>query len=397
MVVSIFVTGALTSYSDRQLGMLGRTRELVTLWQSKRQNIPDQARHMLAGMESSQSEMERALGAKLQDKDVLIIGPGQQLVEMSFFARRNRVTGIDLDVIPQHPSVREYLTMFRNNGSIRTLKTVGRKAMGYDRALRRELERQGLAMDDNPTIVAMDAAAMTFPDDSFDSVFSQSCFEHLSAPGDVIRHVARVLRPGGLAYVDVHLYTSDSGCHDVRIFSGRRESIPPWSHLRPRYRHLVQSNSYLNEIRLAQWRDLFSRHWPGVTFRLRPEDDPAIRGALAHLRAQGELGQYEDEELLSVYLIAEWVKPTMAVDGETPRTSTGLACHEFVHPVTGSLAVTGSDGGGGGPGGGMQQPGYGAIPGSAAQRPVEVGRRDQLCSAVHDHPLVCRHPGRGRL
>jgi SAM-dependent methyltransferase len=309
MVVFVFVAKALSSYSDRHLGMLGRTRELFTLWQSKRQNIPGQARHMLAEMESSQSEMERALGGGLADKDILIIGPGQQLIEMSFFARLGRVTGIDLDVIPQHPSVRGYLKMFRNNGSIRTLKTVGRKAMGYDRALRREVERQGLTLDDDPTMVAMDAAAMTFPDGSFDCVFSHSCFEHLSEPGDVIRQVARVLRQGGLAYVDVHLYTSDSGCHDVRIFGGRRESIPPWSHLRPQYRRLVQPNSYLNEIRLSQWRDLFSRYWPGVTFRLCPENDPAISGALASLKADGELGEYEDEELLSVYLVAEWVKP----------------------------------------------------------------------------------------
>jgi len=300
---------AAKSYTDRHLGMPGRTRELFNLWQSKRQDVPGQARQMLAEMEGSQSEMESALGGRIQDKEVLIIGPGQQLVEMSFFARHNRVTGIDLDVIPQHPSVREYLRMFRNNGSVRTLKTMGRKAMGYDRALRREAERAGLAVDADPVIVAMDAAAMTFPDGSFDCVFSHSCFEHLSEPGDVIRQVARVLRPGGLAHVDVHLYTSDSGCHDVRIFGGRRDSIPPWSHLRPQYRSLVQPNSYLNEIRLVQWRELFSRHWPGVTFRLRPERDPAIRGALAPLQADGELEGYEDEELLSVYLVAEWVKP----------------------------------------------------------------------------------------
>jgi SAM-dependent methyltransferase len=294
--------------------MLGRTRELFTLWRSKRENVPGQARKMLAELETSQSEMEHALGGRLRDKDILIVGPGQQLVEMSFFARHNRVTGIDLDVIPQHPSVHEYLEMFRNNGSIRTLKTMGRKAMGYDRALRREVERHGLTMNDEPTIVAMDAAAMTFPDGSFDCVFSHSTFEHLSEPGDVIRHVTRVLRPGGVAHVDAHLYTSDSGCHDVRIFSGRRDAIPPWSHLRPQYRHLVQPNSYLNEIRLPQWRDLFTQQWPGVSFRLLPEDDPAIQSALAQLRADGELKEYEDEELLSVYLTAEWVKPNMVAD-----------------------------------------------------------------------------------
>ena len=269
---------------------------------------------MLADLESSQSAMERALGDSLQNKDILIIGPGQQLVEMSFFARQNRVTGIDLDVISQHLSVREYLKMFRNNGPIRTLKTLGRKALGYDRSLRLELERQGLTGEGDPTLVVMDAAAMTFPDGSFNCVFSHSCFEHLSEPGDVIRQVARVLRPGGLAYVDAHLYTSDSGCHDVRIFGGRREAIPPWSHLRPQYRHLVQPNSYLNEITLSQWRELFPAHWPGVTFQLRPETDPAIRGALASLKADGELAEYQAEELLSVYVIAEWVKPNTAVE-----------------------------------------------------------------------------------
>jgi SAM-dependent methyltransferase len=334
MVAYFFMAGAFSSYSDRHLGIFGRTRELFTLWQSKRRNVPDQARQMLTEVESGQAEMERALGGRLQDKDILIIGPGQQSVEMSFFAQHNRVTGIDLDVIPQHPSVREYLKMFRNNGSIRTLKTIGRKAMGYDRALRREVERLGVTVNGDPTMVAMDAAAMTFPDGSFDCVFSHSCFEHLSEPGDVIRHVARVLRAGGLAHVDVHLYTSDSGCHDVRIFSGRRESIPAWSHLRPQYRHLVQPNSYLNEIRLLRWRDLFSQHWPDAKFRLVPERDPAIQDALAPLRADGELEEYKDEELLSVYLVAEWVKPSTAADGAKLSTSFSFSSHERAQSFT---------------------------------------------------------------
>jgi hypothetical protein len=53
---------------------------------------------------------------------------------------------------------------------VRTRKTLGREAMGYDRSLRREVEREGLTMDDDPTIVTMDAAAMTFPEGSFDYV-----------------------------------------------------------------------------------------------------------------------------------------------------------------------------------------------------------------------------------
>src|SRR5215831_10875222 len=127
-----FMANDVSSYSDRHLGVIGRARELYALWQSKRRDIPDQARRMLAELESSQAEMERALGGSLQGKDILIIGPGQQLVEMAFFAQQNLVTGIDLDVISQHLSLRDYLMMFRSNGFIRTLKTMGRKAMGYD-------------------------------------------------------------------------------------------------------------------------------------------------------------------------------------------------------------------------------------------------------------------------
>lgn len=298
------------SYADRRLGAAGRLRELVTLWLDQRTDVAGRAGRLLSELATSATEMGEALGSPLDGRDVLVVGPGQQLFEMAFFGRRNRVTGIDLDIIPQRPSAVQYVQMLRTNGGIRTLKTLGRTLTGFDQVLRREMERQlGEAMPRDLDVVAMDAGAMTFPDRSFDCVFSHSCFEHLTDPAQVMQQVARVLRPGGLAYVVVHLYTSDSGCHDVRIFAGRRASIPPWSHLRPALRDRVQPNSYLNEIRLDRWRELCSAHWPGSTFHFRPDEHPERPAQLRALRASGELQGYADEELLNVDLVVRWVKP----------------------------------------------------------------------------------------
>lgn len=308
--VSGAVPDATRSYGDRHLGLLGRARELFVLFQDQRRDVPGRARRILSELETSAAEMQEVLGSPLEEMEILVVGPGQQLLEMAYLARHNRVTGIDLDVISQHRSMLVYLRMLRANGGMRTLKTVGRKLTGLDRLLRNEVERQaGFTVPRHLDVVAMDAGAMTFPERSFDCAFSHSCFEHLVDPEAVMGQIARVLRPAGLAHVEVHLYTSDSGCHDVRIFAGRRSSIPSWAHLRPQFRDRVQPNSYLNEIRLDRWRALFSAHWPGVTFRLRHDRDPTRASQLRTLRSAGELDAYADEELLSVDLVADWVKP----------------------------------------------------------------------------------------
>ena len=50
----------------------------------------------------------------------------------------------------------------------------------------------------------MDGRRLTFPDASFDAVFTVSSIEHFGAPGDVARaaaEIGRVLRPGGHALI----------------------------------------------------------------------------------------------------------------------------------------------------------------------------------------------------
>jgi ubiquinone/menaquinone biosynthesis C-methylase UbiE len=154
----------------------------------------------------------------------------------------------------------------------------------------------------------MDAERMTFADATFDFIYSRSVFEHLENPDRAIKEIRRVLRPGGTVHIGVHLYTSDSGAHDPRVLSDRREEVPMWAHLRPEHEDMVQPNSYLNRFRLQVWRNMFAEYFPGAYLHLHQRGREEQMPLLAELRAMGELGEYSDDELLTDEVVAVWRK-----------------------------------------------------------------------------------------
>jgi SAM-dependent methyltransferase len=295
------------SYVNTHLGPAGRFGEMLSLYSAHRSDPRGRVRQALKEARGFQATLEWCLERPLKDAAILEIGAGQQPILLTYFGVRNQAVGIDADVVPRKGRLADYVQMWRRNGSLRTLKTVIRKGLGVDANVRRELKEQ-LAAEELPSapVFQMDASAMSFPDQSFDAIYSRAVFEHLSDPRSVLREVRRVLKPGGALVILFHLYTSDSGCHDSRILAGRRDHIPYWAHLRPKYRHTVRENTYLNRLRLAEWMEVFNSELPGCIVQPLNDAENLMRDALAPIRATGELSSYTDEELLTVTVEVAW-------------------------------------------------------------------------------------------
>ena len=76
--------------------------------------------------------------------------------------------------------------------------------------------------------LSMDATRLTFPDSTFDLVYSIATFEHLPRPAKTLEEMLRVLRVGGVGYVQAGpLYYSPFGHHMFGYFGSE-----PWIHLR---------------------------------------------------------------------------------------------------------------------------------------------------------------------
>jgi SAM-dependent methyltransferase len=76
--------------------------------------------------------------------------------------------------------------------------------------------------------LAMDATRLSFRDASFDLAYSIATFEHLPRPQETLEEMVRVLRVGGIGYVQAGpLYYSPFGHHMFGYFGNE-----PWLHLR---------------------------------------------------------------------------------------------------------------------------------------------------------------------
>ncbi|UZN03209.1 class I SAM-dependent methyltransferase [Cellulomonas sp. S1-8] len=106
------------------------------------------------------------------------------------------------------------------------------------------LARAGLA--DRTAVVVGDAAALPYPDASFDVVTSTMSFHHWSPLGDAVREVLRVLRPTGTAYL-----------YDVGVapFDGVRAAVagvPGWTSERVLVRGVVLPSVLYRGVRLRR-------------------------------------------------------------------------------------------------------------------------------------------------
>jgi SAM-dependent methyltransferase len=302
----------LRSYSSESQGLRRFVQETAYLARARSIDIPARVAAALVAVREIESLVAERIGMTLQGLRMLDVGPGQLTLQSRYFSLENDVVGIDLDVIPRGFELRRYLDVLRENGWKRFTKTVGRKAMLVDLRYKHELERQlGVSHVREPRILRMDATAMTFPDASFDFVYSLVVLQNLREPAAALDEMIRVLKPGGGLYVDLTLFTSPYGSLDVRVLAGRNGNLPQWAHLVPETESQMQSNAFVSRLRLPEWRSLLEGRMPDVAIGLKQPGAEQLEQDARARWAQGELTDYTLEELVTNKVTAVWRKPAL--------------------------------------------------------------------------------------
>lgn len=220
------------------------------------------ARHDAETFSRFGSTVER-LGVGLENARILDVGCGSNApMSVMLHSRGARVTGVDAYVgyrwgLGIKPS--RYLSYLREAGVAKTVRKVLGEVV-YDRVYFSGLSQSvGFRLDEySLDLRTMNVAErLDFEDGSFDIVHSNATWEHVEDVGRANAEIARVLRPGGIAYIEIHLFPSVSGGHDLPwIVPGQTDlgNVMAWQHLRdPQWRPPV----FLNRLRERDYRNLF--------------------------------------------------------------------------------------------------------------------------------------------
>jgi SAM-dependent methyltransferase len=296
-----------SSYTSNQVGAIARYRELSRLWTFHRSQAETRVADLIALAEACNRSSTETFGMPATGRRILDVGPGEFLIQSRYFALKNDVTAIDLDVIAETLTPRKCVEMFRHNGAHRTAKTAMRKALGIDRLYERVLrEKLGVSQLPKVEILRGDVCEMEFPGDSFDMVYSRSVLHHIAEPKEALSEMARVLKPRGVAFVDLHLYSSVNGSLDPRVTFGGGNTDLYWAHLRQD--KTAVEGAFLNKLRLSDWNQLFAEYWPGSQLKTTEVTDPGVRSYAAKLLTESAITGYSEQELLITTVTAVWQK-----------------------------------------------------------------------------------------
>jgi SAM-dependent methyltransferase len=210
-----------------------------------------------------------------------------------------KVTGVD--AVLGHRwglgfSPNRYRSYLREAGLAKTLRKLAGE-LTFDSVYYDTLARAaGVRLtEDGLDLRAMDVTNPQLPDSMFDVIHSNATWEHVKDVDAANRTVANALRPGGIAYIEIHLFPSLSGGHDLPwITPGRTVlgDVKPWQHLRrPDWKAPV----FLNRLRERDYRRSFEGT-PGLSI-LEWRTEFTEGEDLLTSEILQELKDYEPEEL----------------------------------------------------------------------------------------------------
>jgi SAM-dependent methyltransferase len=288
---------------------LAGLKGVVGLYDRHRVRIARELPHLVSETKSAMAKLAGLYGAPLAGLKILDIGPGQFLIQSYILGQANDVTAMDLDVMPMGLAPFAYLQMLRRNGGFRTLKTLARKGLGIDREYRRQLAVLLGGKLPEIKIIQGDVMGSGLAGDSFAVVYCRALFQHLMEPEVATREIVRLLTPGGVLHISLHLYTSFNGSLDPRVAEGSGDESLHWAHLRPSLSGSVRAEAAVGKFRLSQWSDIFSRACPGYMSEVHDSSRAGVRELAARLVEAGELPGYTKEELCAHTLDVYWKKP----------------------------------------------------------------------------------------
>ncbi len=302
-----------SSSSLKSVPLGDRLREWSTIFRLLVADRPEgHIRDLSASLAEHNGYALKYLGRPLTECKVLEIGFGARPNRLIWFAGQGvDVTGIDLDrpILTGSPS--DFLHVYRTNGAVRALKTLGRwftNERSLRRALLAELSRRRGARFEMPLdrLVVGSAADPAFwqTHAGADYIFSEDVFEHISAEivEDVVRLMAASISPTGIAFVKPNIYTGICGGHQLDWYEHTLNQptdriTEPWEHLR-QDRH--PADTYVNRFTRAQFRELFQRYFEVLEETVTR---PNLGAHFMTPELREELRAYSDEELFSNFVI----------------------------------------------------------------------------------------------
>ena len=238
------------------------------------------------------SKLEKYLG-ELKGKKILDVGCGRRYpYTLLFHSLGNDVVGIDVAYVGCEFFLKRYWKELTYNGFKSFVRAFLFDLLGQKSTYYKTLQELcGFPLNRKRLVFKrMNAENLTFQDATFDIVVSVLCFEHVANVHRAVSELYRVLKPGGFAYVKIHLFASRTGGHHL---GKQYEVVPPWDHLR---QNRFPVPEYLNKLRKDEWLRLFSEKFEIIEI-LSEIDEKGEK--LLTPEILSKLKEYLKEELLT--------------------------------------------------------------------------------------------------